>query len=258
MIIDAFLFCNELDLLEARFRILDAVVDRFVVAESTVTFAGTKKPLWFAENRDRFGPWRDKINHVAIADTPDSGQNRWAREHFQRNAIVRGLTDVGFGDLVALSDVDEIPDPATLGLRRMGGYTQVFSVWYINAICRDAPWVGTTVLPRITYDRVTPQDVRNRRHEFPRWAKGGWHFAYLMDAADIHAKLRSFSHAEWDNPETHATIEVRRQVLRDPFGAHERPLDVVDVATGYFPQYLKDNLQRYQSWLTPTSSSVSS
>ena len=51
---DAFLFCNELDLLEARLTELDSAVYRHVLVEAPVTFQGDPKPLWYAENKERF------------------------------------------------------------------------------------------------------------------------------------------------------------------------------------------------------------
>ena len=64
---EAFLFCDELDLLEARLIELDSAVYRHVLVEAPVTFQGTPKPLHYLENQDRFAPWKDKIIHV-VAD----------------------------------------------------------------------------------------------------------------------------------------------------------------------------------------------
>ena len=53
MLIDAFIFYNELDLLELRLTVLDKYVDRFVLVESEVNHIGERKPLFYAENKDR-------------------------------------------------------------------------------------------------------------------------------------------------------------------------------------------------------------
>ena len=57
MVIDAFPFNDELDMLELRLGTLDAVVDYFVLVESPRTFSGMPKPLYYAENKDRFAKW---------------------------------------------------------------------------------------------------------------------------------------------------------------------------------------------------------
>ena len=54
MVYDSFQFFNELDILLLRMHILNDVVDRFVISESTVTFSGDKKPLFYEENKGMF------------------------------------------------------------------------------------------------------------------------------------------------------------------------------------------------------------
>jgi hypothetical protein len=116
MIWAASTFNNELDVLEIRLRTLDPVVDRFVLAEATVTQRGNPKPLYFQENKARFEPWLDKIEHVIVEDMPPGkGPDfDWARERWQRNALERGLGDVAQDDSVLISDLDEIPYPEQL------------------------------------------------------------------------------------------------------------------------------------------------
>lgn len=63
-VFDCFPFFNELDLLELRMRMLDDVVDYFVLAEADRTYSNQPKPLIFAENRDRFDRWKDRIIYV--------------------------------------------------------------------------------------------------------------------------------------------------------------------------------------------------
>ena len=47
MIIDCFIFYNEIDLLKFRLEYLYNIVDYFVLVESTTTFAGNKKKIIF-------------------------------------------------------------------------------------------------------------------------------------------------------------------------------------------------------------------
>ncbi len=253
MRVDAVLLNDELDILELRMQILDSVMDRFVVVESTVEFSGRPKPLYFEENKSKFSAWNDKIVHVKVTDTPDSGDNRWAREHFQRNTILRGLEECKHHDSVFMSDVDEIPDPNAVRKNRHGGYRQVYSMYYVNAVCTDENWVGTTCAYCSEYRHVSPQKVRNDRHALPVVQPGGWHFAYLMSTEQMHHKLGAFAHAEWDIPQIHASIEQRVSDLKDLFGAHEKPMRVVDVSSGYFPEYLKNNREKYSNLIKQPS-----
>jgi beta-1,4-mannosyl-glycoprotein beta-1,4-N-acetylglucosaminyltransferase len=134
-IIDGFIFYNELDMLEYRLSILYPHVDAFILVESTRTFIGTPKPLYYQENRDRYAKYADKIIHVVVDDFWEKPQigyehhstaNQWSNEDYQRNAISLGIEeyasnrksepeggggDTGKDDIFMISDLDEITDP---------------------------------------------------------------------------------------------------------------------------------------------------
>ena len=99
-IVDAFLFYNELDLLTYRLRIMDKVADYFVIVESTHTFAGKEKRLYYKENAHLYEAYHDKIIHVVVDDMPYKYPNihslsqPWENEYFQRNAISRGINQL--------------------------------------------------------------------------------------------------------------------------------------------------------------------
>lgn len=63
-----FAFNSEFDVLEARLRELNDVVDAFVLVEATVAFSGKRKPLWFRENATdtRWDPFRHKLHNVVL------------------------------------------------------------------------------------------------------------------------------------------------------------------------------------------------
>ena len=61
MVYDSFQFFNELDILLLRMHILNDVVDKFVISESTVTFSGDAKPLYYEENKEMFQEFEHKI-----------------------------------------------------------------------------------------------------------------------------------------------------------------------------------------------------
>jgi beta-1,4-mannosyl-glycoprotein beta-1,4-N-acetylglucosaminyltransferase len=255
-IFDAFLFFNELEMLELRLNILDPVVDRFVLVESTVTFSGRPKPLYYAEHQVRFAPWRDKIIHVVVDDTPDTGAWRWGREYFQRDQIMRGLLQCRCDDIVLLSDCDEIPDPAAVRARARGGYHQEYMLYYLNCRHMSEDMIGTAALYYFQFAAFGPQATRHRRWGFPRIERGGWHFAYAMSPERIRAKLRAFSHDEFDTPEVAAAIEGRRERLEDIFAVHAGTLTVQDIENDYFPDYLKANWRRYAELCRTTSTAL--
>src|SRR5688572_2808131 len=100
---DCFLFHDELDLLELRLGELWDSVDRFVLVESTLTFSGTPKPLYFSENRNRFAPFASKLTTL-VFDEPVQPLTAWQRRERQCNALLRGLGSARRDDIVLLSD----------------------------------------------------------------------------------------------------------------------------------------------------------
>jgi hypothetical protein len=65
MLVDAFMFSDELDILELRLECLDEHVDRFVLVESEVNHVGGPKELLFQNNKDFPGKIRRKTdNHT--------------------------------------------------------------------------------------------------------------------------------------------------------------------------------------------------
>lgn len=114
-IFDCFPFFMELDLLELRLRELSSVVHRFVLAESRWDFAGNPKPLYFADNRERFAEFADRIVHVVVEEQPANASERWAIQRHQRDQLMRGLGEAEPDDIVMISDVDEIPRLSAIG-----------------------------------------------------------------------------------------------------------------------------------------------
>ena len=96
-------------------------MDFFVLVESTLTFVGNEKPLFYQENKHLFEKFNDKIIHVVVDDFPYKNPNiesreQWENEIFQRNCISRGLNKLSLqnNDVITITDLDEIPNPKIL------------------------------------------------------------------------------------------------------------------------------------------------
>lgn len=124
-IYDCFTFYNEFELLELRLELLYPVMDHFVICECNKTQRGDDKPFYFAENKERFAKYLDKIINIQLTDPPTISHQRarsagnvfagsWDIENYQRNGIMRGLTHCQPNDLVIITDLDEIPNPEVL------------------------------------------------------------------------------------------------------------------------------------------------
>lgn len=101
-------------------------MDFFVVVESPTTFQGRAKPLALKENWDRFSAFQHIIIHRVVEDGNPS-RLIWDHEDWLRNSILRevfpGLVGTRFeaveGDVLVVSDVDEIVRPEAMALLRL-------------------------------------------------------------------------------------------------------------------------------------------
>jgi beta-1,4-mannosyl-glycoprotein beta-1,4-N-acetylglucosaminyltransferase len=250
MIYDCFSFYNELDLLEIRFRELDAVVDRFVVAEATVTHAGRPKPLYFAESAARFAAWRDKIIHIVVDDMP-VGPDPWTRERHQRDAIARGLSSAVAGDVVMVSDCDEIPsaDAVRRWTHADGprAFEQISSYYWIN--CVGGLWAGSRILSLEQFRRY-PAATAIRFAQFPALPNGGWHFSFVGGTEKIVAKLEAYAHQDL-NLDRFKDLGYLRQVTTlgiDIFGREDVRWRFTPVDER-FPSAVREHRERFSHLL---------
>ena len=112
MICDTFMFFNELDVLEIRLHELSDVVDRFVLVESPRTFTNKPKPCYYADHKERFADFHDRLMYVRADDFDSVNMgNPWDVEAYHRRCLLQGLQDCKPDDVIMMSDVDEIPRP---------------------------------------------------------------------------------------------------------------------------------------------------
>lgn len=263
-IIDAFIFSDELDMLELRLNTLDTVVDRFVLVEADQTFQGNPKPLHYHEHRHepRFTPFAHRITSVIVRNLPDRGP--WAREAAQRNAIMDGLLrsdqHAWPDDLILISDVDELPNPAaiaalasapTLYAQQTVAFRQHLYSFSVNWR-HVRPWYGTRALR--FWSLVEPQALRSTLAPRPQEhviADGGWSFSWMGGVQAIQAKARAFSHAEVNRPDyldpDHLAACIAEGRSFVPGDGNEYVWQDIDDS---YPPYLLEHFDdTYQHWL---------
>lgn len=253
MLVDTFMFRDELDMLQCRLEELSPIVDRFVLVESRTTHRNVAKPLHYAKNRDRFAPWHDKIVHV-VADLPGD-PDPWVNEHAQRDAARIALADLGDDDVIMISDVDEFP-PRGFGPQMMPelgvvAFSQILAmyaadwIYPIPQVCSVAAgwgWLKGRSLPA----------VRDARNSYPA-ISGGWHITWLggikgqrekLETATCHLEMRP---DEYDRLWSGACYEQ---------GVHhsgECQMNGVDV-DGSWPAYIAER-RCPPSWFRPREGS---
>jgi len=277
-IYDCFLFFNEIDLLKLRMNILKDEVDHFVIVESTSTFTSKDKQLWFQENREEFGEFKDKIIHVVVDDSPsqfcninygsdeltnkilkhvdestgwdrnNAGHTQWGVETYQRECMIRGLVDCNDDDIIIISDLDEIPNPDKVSeLREITHddfyeFKQKMYCYYVNLL-KESNWSGPKVC---TYKRLKDISINHlRQNKFTNNTvmDGGWHFSFFGGADKVKEKIEAYSHQEYNNAYIKENIAANIENGIDPFFRGTLTEVVIDDS---YPKYILDNLDKYK------------
>ena len=270
-IIDCFTFFNELDLLEFRLKLLDEHVDRFVIAESNLTHSGAPKPYHFNENKKRFEPWLHKIMYVPLQQTteglsfntketsynPESAA--WKLENEQRNALSIATTLADDDDLVIVSDLDEIPDPFVVKKMKLPdepvALSMLFHYYFLN--CQNTGserwWNGSIVATGRQFKNITPQQLRDKRNDYPRIKKAGWHFSYLGGIEKIKQKIRSFAHTEFNKEEFLQDEYLVKAITNGEDIFKRQGVAFQFVSPYYYPDWLRKRMLEYPSLIHSVS-----
>ncbi len=213
-IYDTFLFLNELDLLEIRFHQHYSFVDYFVICEAATTFTGEAKSKIFLENKARFEPFLDKVIYLPLDEFP-SHLNTGERDAYQREFLLKGLTEAAPDDLIIFSDLDEILEQRAIEeAKHFDGVshfrTKIFQFYlnmpmpgdwlapyalqarHIPKLAIDCPFEGGSLtyarfhMARMCDTNGIPLQVVNN---------AGWHFTFMGGFDIVKAKLRAYAHA---------------------------------------------------------------
>ena len=265
-IIDSFLFYNELDLLTYRLNLLNNIVDYFIIVESTHTFVGKEKSLFFNENKHLFEKFTNKIIHIIVDDFPHkypnvniSNNDVWNNEIFQRNAISRGINSIENlteSDLIIISDLDEIPDPNTLNNIKQGVLIvdinileMDFYYYNLNTIF-TSKWISCKIISYKKYKELNINCNTIRGMDCVKILNGGWHLSYFGDKYFIQNKIQNFAHQELNIHEYTdlEKIEKRMQNSVDLYDRNYHGIEKIKIEDNtYLPTDYSKYLNKYYS-----------
>jgi len=255
-IFDCFIFNHEIELLEARFNILNNYIDKFIITEGDVTFSGFPKESNFLKNKDRFSQWEDKIilNPITIPEC----ESPWHREIYSRNAAMN-LNIFEDHDLIITSDSDEIPNPEILEHASEWvsddthfTFEQSCYAYWVNNLYSHK-WFGSRAATYKYMKNTTVDDIREATEDESKITgsvitNGGWHFTYLGDEHYIKQKINSFCDRHLDVPEVTENISKNLESGKDVLNRHHIKYQRVDLDDS-FPQYILDNQEKYLHWI---------
>jgi len=192
------MYRNEAAVLQMRLEEMQHLDVTHVLVEAPVDHHGHPKSLHYAENRDRFAKWADRIRHVVVTDLPDD-PNPWVREHAQRDAALGAIPDAHDDDLLLIADVDEIPAPA---LFEVAAASRLPAALEQQVMAFAVDWAHvpelTGVITTAGHARQAGSlaAIRDQRGAFPVIRNAGWHFSWIGGAQASLEKLDSFCHLE--------------------------------------------------------------
>lgn len=258
MIVDSFMFNNELDMLECRLVEIADAVDHVIAVEADVDHQDHPKPFVLSENLDRFAEWKDKLVVVRATGLPSAKDypDPWARELAQREHVRTGFEQIGgvpSDCLVLHGDIDEIPTRTAINVARTPtarGFCGSKQRGHFFAVdwLYPHPWLGTV------YGRAKDigsfADMRTLRTLLPshRYIPGGWHLSWLGgDEANL-AKLGSFCHPEVED-RIHAGLQAGNTFLNGGVHVDGEQMTPVDVDKSW-PRYVFER-RCPENWFRP-------
>ena len=291
-IYDCFMYFDEDIVLDVRLNFLNEFVDQFVIIESEYNHRGEKRVPLF--KIDKFKKYKDKIKYILINDIPPGIEiinkededvyrksifNASKRENFQRNQILKGLTEANEEDWIIISDLDEIPNLSKINLKntkdKLIFFNQHMMYYKFNLKLNDYIWVGSKACKMKNLQ--SPQWIRDIKNKNYGWwridiffsnrkynnilfvEEGGWHFSYLKNPKGIEKKLKSYlHHIDYDlNPVgvegIKKMINSKRTIYNIKADQKEHKFDGINklskIDINLLPSYILENKDKFKDWI---------
>lgn len=251
MVFDAFTFWVEFDLLELRLSVLDKYVDKFILVESEQTFSGHPKPLYYAENKERFAKWNHKIIHIIAPNIElQDPNNLFERHYLCYELIEQKLLELGQpDDICFMSDLDEIWNPKILEKidDEPHSLAQLNYCYFLNMRSSEE-WVGT-LMSKIKNIFIGFNKL-NRTVKPNILPNGGSHFTNMGGVEQVLKKVRAYDHAnelnyDWIKDHIEENIEKTLDYLGRPYDYYGNPF-VFWLEEKNLPKYLLDNKEKFK------------
>ena len=247
MVIDCVTYNGEADLFDLRYNILKDYVDEFIVVEFDKTFSGKDKIVSFPRYDSRYPKVRHffvsedeykKYTELAESSPNTKGAEHWKREFMQKESIKNCLTHLKDDDIVYIGDCDEIwnplykPDVLPVKL-----HLKVYT-YYLNNLSSES-FFGPFCAPYgYIKDKCLNHERTNKFHYSPFYA--GWHFTSMANS--LEQKLKdSYTEEDYASPQVMNNLKANIENNKDFLG---RDFTYI-VDEDCWPQYLKDNKQKY-------------
>ena len=272
LLLDTFLFYNELDLLKARLEYLGDIVDYFVISEANIDFSGKKKAFLLSDELVFTFPFSEKIiyhreyihlNSIEWLIKRLRYKNRknrllWKIQDAQRNSMLKPLSRFKTSDIVIFSDLDEFPNekalneaiiilskPDALKNQLRFSCDQLFFYYNIKNAAPEDQFYGSIFTNLGTLRKLLPHKLRSQKDSLAHIENGGWHFSYFMDEEKILNKILAISDVE--NLSQYKNLskeEIGKKILLG-LDLYDRQTKLSDQEQYELPQVVLNSLKKY-------------
>ena len=260
---DTVMFNTEFTMLEIRLHELWNVVDKFIIVEAGVSHTGQPKPFHFDRHRDVFAPFASKIIHVKLPTL--EGDSSWPRENFHRIALTTtGMANVTLapGDVVLVSDLDELPRPEVLEAMRqcLGAvYPICFNAqltYYAYDFLMINEWKNPRAMAVQDNGQLPCTGQALRANEAPKCACAhvlpfptAWHCSWCFKVIEQYVnKVKSYAHTEYAIPRLYDPAFLKNAVLSGTDIHDRKDLQFRQLNKPEAPAYVMNHPDRFQ-WI---------
>ena len=274
MLIDAFIFFNEKELVELRLKYLNSIVDYFVVIEANITHQGKKKE-WNFPNilKTNLTEFSNKIQyhqlHIDIEKIKEEeswiiddikGDDAWRIENFQRNYIKTACKKFSNEDILIISDVDEIPSKQKLGFIKSCDFKKIAPValeqnlFHIdcNFLSLES-WRGSIVTTMQICNAFSPHKFRRARNRISHFTDSGWSFSSFGGPKKVKEKLESIAHREFNN-DKYKNVDHIMNCQKTGVDLFHRKVQKKKVEKNFFPKDLLELMEQNPKFYFGSSS----
>jgi beta-1,4-mannosyl-glycoprotein beta-1,4-N-acetylglucosaminyltransferase len=220
MIVDAFIFFNEKELVELRVKYLNDIVDYFLIIEADVTHTGKEKKWNFPEilntslkefsNKIYYHQMKVDLKKAEAEKSPNYKGGTWGRswrvDTMQRNFLKEAYNKLPpSNDIIIISDLDEIPSKDKISFIKSCDLKVIAPVTFNHALfyldCNYLTlerWLGSIVITKELMDKYEPQVFRDLRNRISHFNDAGWSFSSFGGVKKVREKLEAFCHEEYN------------------------------------------------------------
>jgi len=259
MIIDAFTFFNEKELVELRVKYLNDIVDCFLIVEADFTHTGKEKKWNFPEilnnslkefsNKIQYHQMKVDLKKAEAEKNPNyvgkTLGRSWRVETMQRNFLKDSYKKFSsFDDIVIISDLDEIPSKDKISFIKSCDFKAIAPVafgqalFHLNCNYLDLEqWIGSVAITKQLIDKYELQVFRDYKNRISHFTDAGWSFSSFGGVKRVREKLEAFCHEEYNKEKYKDEVHLKK-CMETGLDLFDRKVNKKKVDKNFFPKEL--------------------